>query len=129
MADEKNQVNDDMAEDSDLDKIMQEIANEEKALTAAPAATETETETVEATVHPIPSAKAGKMKEAISTNTEEKQSLTLELTGSINLKLRFASGERSIEIECLDDMMVCRMADGTEFRVPVGQSSSKKTAA
>ena len=60
-----------------------------------------------------------------------RQTLALELNGTINLKLSFRSGERSIEVFCTDDALICRMADGTEFRVPIGsaaESTKRKSA-
>ncbi|NUM89026.1 MAG: hypothetical protein HUU37_07470 [Bdellovibrionales bacterium] len=57
------------------------------------------------------------------------QNLKLELRGSINLKLIFSSGERSIEVFCTEDALICRMADGTEFKIPTGIHSTRKRAA
>ena len=46
------------------------------------------------------------------------QSLTLELTGTLNLKLGFVTGTKSVELICTDDALVCRFGDGTEVRIP-----------
>jgi hypothetical protein len=63
------------------------------------------------------------------SKTEKEQALTLELTGVINLKLCFSSGERSIEVFCTEESLLCRMADGTEFRIPTGIQPRKRDVA
>ena len=64
-----------------------------------------------------------------ATKTASEQSLTLELKGVIDLKLCFASGDRSIEVLCTEDALLCRMADGTEFKIPTGMKNAKRNAA
>lgn len=132
MVDEKNQDNGAASEDVDFTKIMQEIAQEEAALTQEEPA-DILKEVREATVHSIhdPAYHASRTKPAVATEAGEKQSLSLELSGTMQIKLHFASGGRSIEISCSDDAMICKFADGTEFRIPVGKSqdiASKKSA-
>ncbi len=56
------------------------------------------------------------------------QALTLEMNGVVNLKLCFKNGERSIEVHCTEEFLLCRMADGTEFRIPTGVSKARKAA-
>ncbi len=56
------------------------------------------------------------------------QALTLEMTGVVNLRLTFKNGDRSIELLCSDEALVCKMADGTEFRIPTGVGKARKTA-
>jgi len=117
MSDKNNPVSGGTAADEDLEKIMQEIISEETNLS----------ETKEATVQDISTAaKAGKIKAEENT---EKQTLSLELSGSINLKLYFSSGERSIEVSCGEDAMICRLADGSEFRIPFGTVANNKKSA
>jgi hypothetical protein len=100
--------NDDVTED-ELDQIIQDMAAEEEP--AAP--------------QPIPLHKHVPAKAKAKKSAE--QSLTMELTGVVNLKLCFASGDRSIEVICTEEALLCKMADGTEFRIPTG--ISKKSAA
>jgi hypothetical protein len=99
MADEKKM--DDVSED-ELDQIIQDMASEEEPV--AP--------------QPIPLQKATTPKTKVKKAAD--QSLTMELTGVVNLKLCFASGDRSIEVICTEDALLCKMADGTEFRIPTG---------
>jgi len=99
MADEKKM--EDVTED-ELDQIIQDMAAEEEP--AAP--------------QPIPLHKGAAPKAKPKKSAE--QSLTMELTGVVNLKLCFASGERSIEVICTEEALLCKMADGTEFRIPTG---------
>lgn len=106
MADSKKE--DDVSDD-DLDQIIQEMSKEDEAeVKAAPAA---------------PVSIVGKKTKAVAPSSD--QALSLELTGVVNLKLCFSSGERSIEVLCTEEALVCRMADGTEFRIPTGINKSK----
>jgi hypothetical protein len=52
----------------------------------------------------------------------------MELSGVVNLKLCFASGDRSIEVHCTEEALICRMADGTEFRIPTGITKKRNAA-
>lgn len=129
MVDEKNQVSEEQLSEDDLDKIMKEIVAEESASDTAATA---ETAAPAATVQPIASQKPATVT-PIRANTGKNsggdQALKLEFTGPINLKLQFNSGSRSIELICSDETLVCRMADGTEFRIPTGGTGSvRKTA-
>jgi hypothetical protein len=101
MADQKK--SNDVSED-ELDQIIADMAKEEE--TEAPA--------------PLALAKSSKGR--------PEQSLTMELTGVVNLKLCFASGERSIEVVCTEETLICRMADGTEFRIPTGVAKKREAA-
>lgn len=112
MADEKNSK-DDMS-DEDLDQIIQQISKEEETPKAKPAAA-------------APNLSVINGKKAAASKAE--QSLNLELTGVINLKLCFSSGERSIEVLCTEEALICRMADGTEFRIPTGIEKKRNAAA
>ncbi len=94
----------------DLDKIMQDIAKEEAAPQKAP----------------NPGLSLIKGAEQQAPKAAKEQALTLELTGQINLKLNFSSGERSIEVFCTEEALLCRMADGTEFRIPTGIAAPVK---
>lgn len=113
MSDNNNQVNEEKISDDELDEIIQDISQE------APKAEVVQTQAAPKVV-PMNTKNKSAQK-----NTE--QCLSLELTGSINLKLCFSSGERSIEVFCTEEALICRMADGTEFRIPTGMN--KKAAA
>jgi len=107
MADEKK--SEEVSED-ELDQIIADMSKEEET-PAAPPVTMLKTAKT-------PSAPKGK----------PEQSLSMELTGVINLKLSFASGDRSIELTCSEDALICRMADGTEFRIPTGVEKKRNAA-
>jgi hypothetical protein len=125
MADEKKSVEDEMSDD-DLDQIIQDISKEE---------TEEEVEAPAKAAAPAPATVASNVS-TLGVRTAKKplaavkaeQSLNLELTGVINLKLCFSSGERSIEVLCTEDALICRMADGTEFRIPTGIEKKRQAA-
>ena len=46
------------------------------------------------------------------------QSMTLEVQGNLHLKLVFQQGDKFIELRLDENILVCKMADGTEFRIP-----------
>jgi len=106
MADEKK--SDDMSED-ELDQIIADMSKEEEAV-------------------PTPAVSLVKGNKAQTKSAAEDQSLTMELTGVVNLKLCFASGERSIEVICTEEALLCRMADGTEFRIFTGIAKKRNAA-
>jgi|GEM_PF-6663901 len=105
MADKKADISED-----ELDQIIQDMSKEEEPETSA---------------KPVVSAVQNAKKN--STGSSE-QALTLEMNGVINLKLCFKNGDRSIEVICSEDALICRMADGTEFRIPTGNSKARKAA-
>ncbi|HEY8279953.1 MAG TPA: hypothetical protein VIH99_10030 [Bdellovibrionota bacterium] len=105
MADKKD-AKEDMSED-ELDQIIQDMSKDEGEASAKPAL----------------EAVQGKKKSASS-----QQALTLEMNGVINLKLCFKDGDRVIEVVCSEEALVCRMADGTEFRIPTGIAKVRKAA-
>jgi hypothetical protein len=110
MANDKPGSDEDISDD-EIDQIIEDISKEEAV--AKP------------TSAPLSLVQGEKM----SKNNEKEQALTLELTGVVNLKLCFSSGERSIELICTEEALLCRMADGTEFRIPTGIQASKRNAA
>jgi hypothetical protein len=112
MAEQKK--NGDMSED-ELDQIIAEMSKEEEAEEAPAAAPK------------VALVKSPREKEAGATE-KSGQSLTLELNGVVNLKLNFQSGERSIEVVCGEEYLLCRMADGTEFRIPTGMTKKRNAA-
>lgn len=118
MVDGKNQV--EAGEEEDLEKIMQEINSIEQEGVAMQHDKKT------ATVHALP---PQGVKSAPTSTGSEEQSLRLELTGSIHMRLSFASGARSVDLYCTDDSLVCRLADGSEFRVPLHTNVSAKRSA
>jgi hypothetical protein len=110
MADEKKM--DEVSED-ELDQIIQDMASEEEPVEPfAP--------------QPIPLQKGTSPK--VKAKKAAEQSLTMELTGVVNLKLCFASGERSIEVICTEESLLCKLADGTEFRIPTGVAKKSVAA-
>ena len=115
MPDEQNAAKDDISED-ELDQIIQDMSKDEIA--PEKPVLEVVQSKKKAAVTPVATA-------ASSTG----QALTLELTGAINLKLRFQNGERSIEVACTDDFLTCTMADGTEFKIPTGVTSKVRKVA
>ncbi|MGZ3694325.1 MAG: hypothetical protein ACXWQO_09090 [Bdellovibrionota bacterium] len=117
MADEKVTPEEDMSDD-DLDQIIQDISKEEEVTAAKPTATVS-------TLGVLPGGK----KTMAGGGSKPEQSLNLELTGVINLKLCFSSGERSIEVLVSEEALICRMADGTEFRIPTGIAKKRVSAA
>lgn len=110
MADQKK-VTEDEISDAELDQIIEDISKDDQVAKAATAP--------QLSVAKTPS----------KPKTKDEQALTLELTGVINLKLCFSSGERSIEVFCTEEALLCRMADGTEFRIPTGIPSRKREVA
>lgn len=105
--------------DEELDQIIQDMSKEDEEVTPAAAP---------ASKAKAPLAVVSKEASAAPAASTE-QSLRLELTGVINLKLSFSSGGRSIELTCTEEALLCRMADGTEFRLPTGTVASKRKAA
>lgn len=103
MADKKEDISED-----ELDQIIQDMSKEEEAEPVAK-----------------PALVAVQKKESAASSP---QSLTLEMNGVINLKLCFKSGERSIDVTCSEEALICRMADGTEFRIPTASNKVRKAA-
>ncbi len=101
--------------ESELDQLMEDLASEDAPAEAkAPAVAE---------VRQLPTATTPS-----DFAADAEQSLKLELKGSINLKLCFNSGERSIEVFCAEEALICRMADGTEFKIPTGIHKKNRAA-
>ena len=112
------------SQEEDLDSIMQELESldnqrDQAPADAAPAATTAsmaaKTESNGVAAVPMRAVK-GRAKSA--ANGAIAQSLTLELTGTLNLKLGFVTGTKSVELICTDEALVCRFGDGTEVRIP-----------
>jgi hypothetical protein len=141
---------DDVSED-ELDQIIQDMSQEAEvepeavAAVTPPAVPSTPTAAAEATaeapaapvetkaeVVPIKKIAAVKTEAPAaapgSPATNSEQRLALEMTGVINLKLSFSQGERSIELICSEETLICRMADGAEFRIPTGVAKKRKAA-
>ena len=100
--------------ESELDQLMEDLASEDTQPAAKEAAV--------AEVRQLPTATHSDFA------ADAEQSLKLELKGSINLKLCFNSGERSIEVFCAEEALICRMADGTEFKIPTGIHKKNRAA-
>ncbi|RZA07687.1 MAG: hypothetical protein EOP11_06985 [Proteobacteria bacterium] len=125
MADEKK--NEAMSDD-ELDQIIQDMSKEDEQATAEVEADapvmEAPFEPVEAPVEPVRSLRAAKPLDPKPAASD--QSLTMELQGVVNLKVNFSSGGRSVELVCSEEALVCRMADGTEFRIPLNLAAGAK---
>lgn len=115
MADEK-QGKEEMSED-ELDQIIQDMSKDEEA-------GETEAAASAPKAAPALELVQGAKKKGGSSS----QALTLEMNGVVNLKLCFKNGERSIEVHCTEEHLLCRMADGTEFKIPTGVHKARKSA-
>ena len=113
-AKEEALVPEDVSE-TELNQLMKNLAEENNASAAEDSGAEVRQ------LHAAPVEKAPFLADA-------EQSLRLELKGSINLKLCFASGERRIEVFCGEEALICRMADGTEFKIPTGIRKKTKAA-
>jgi hypothetical protein len=55
--------------------------------------------------------------------------LTLSLTGSMNLRLRYECEGQEVTIGFVDDALRVELADGTEFKVPVRRRGAGRAAA
>jgi hypothetical protein len=125
MADEKKS---EAMSDDELDQIIQDMSKEDEQATAevetdAPMM-ESTPEPVEAPVEPVRTLRAAKPADRKPVASD--QSLTMELQGVVNLKVNFSSGGRSVELVCSEEALVCRMADGTEFRIPLNLAAGAK---
>lgn len=113
MADKKEAV-EEISED-ELDQIIQDMSAAEQSEAAS--------STLEEEVEEAASYKRG------SRESSEDRSVSLELTGVVNLRLSFRDGERTIDLSCSEDELVCRTADGAEFRIPTaGHGRARKAA-
>lgn len=128
--------------EEDLDAIMQELEaiDQETEQQAAPAsevkpAAELEPEAMQEPIAakpapaptdnapaptPAPAATVTPISSAPAKANDEggEQCLALKLSGSMQLQLEFASGDRMVTLEFNDDALVCRFGDGTEVRIP-----------
>ncbi len=122
MADKK----DDISED-ELDQIIQDMSKDGSGESVAKPAPEV----MQSNADPAEEAVASNvthLRAPSAPETTADQSLTLEMNGVINLKLNFKNGDRNIEVICGEEALICRMADGTEFRIPTGYSKARKAA-
>lgn len=109
MPDKKEDISED-----ELDQIIQDMSKEESPeASGQPALT-------------LVQGKKGQPKAEVPAASA--QSLTLEMNGVVNLKLCFKNGDRNIEVICSEESLVCRMADGTEFKIPTGHGKARKAA-
>lgn len=69
------------------------------------------------------------MQSAYSTEKETDGSLTMTLTGNMTLKLKYAYGGHEVVVGFNEQFLVVQMADGTEFKVPVGRPTLKRKVA
>lgn len=51
--------------------------------------------------------------------------LTLTLNGSMTLRLKYESDGQEVSITFVDNMLQIRLADGTEFKMPMNKQSSR----
>lgn len=115
MSEKKEDVSDD-----ELDQIIQDMSQED----------EPEAEAPKPVADVVPMKKAPTKLESVSSDPvpSAEQRLALEMTGVINLKLSFTQAERSIEVICTEETLICRTADGAEFRIPTGIQKARKAA-
>lgn len=125
------------SQEEDLDSIMQELESLDKEVEAVtapaaaapvaaaapraaaiPVARERDTESVAHLRSAAQATPASAAKRPAKANAAHSQSLTMELTGTLNLKLGFTTGSKSVELICTDEALVCRFGDGTEVRIP-----------
>lgn len=149
MVDEKNQVGEEQLSEEDLDRIMKDIVAEEAAAVAeaAPSATTspsadpvpTEVPVAEvtkveparpepvkaknpSTAVPVSKSNVTPIKSGDATPNFESNSMRLDFTG--NISLCFTVGGKTVELQCSESSLVCKLADGTEFKVPIGTNST-----
>jgi hypothetical protein len=60
-----------------------------------------------------------------NNQSSEDGALTLTLKGDINLKLRYESGGQDVSVSFSDGFLHVELADGSEFKIPVGSSKRK----
>jgi hypothetical protein len=113
---EKKDAKEEISED-ELDQIIQDMSKDEPEEAASPQASVPTMELVQS-----------KKKAASPVSSSSQQALTLEMNGVVNLKLCFKNGERSIEVHCTEEHLLCKMADGTEFKIPTGNAKVRKAA-
>jgi hypothetical protein len=107
--------------DEDLDSIMKELESLERDTLVDAMQEDADTPIsaeAPAKVAEISNAPQRPGKKAKSNSGGSSQSLTLELTGTLNLKLGFVTGGKSVELVCTDEALICRFGDGTEIRIP-----------
>jgi hypothetical protein len=107
--------------DEDLDSIMKELESLERDTLVDAMQEDADTPIsaeAPAKVTEISNAPQRPGKKAKSNSGGSSQSLTLELTGTLNLKLGFVTGGKSVELVCTDEALICRFGDGTEIRIP-----------
>jgi hypothetical protein len=111
MADQNPKAQEDISED-ELDQIIQDMSKDE----------ETEKPAEKPALELVQGAKK-------KVAPVADQTIALELKGVVNLKLSFKNGDRAIEVLCSEDYLTCRMADGTEFKIPTGNAKTARKAA
>lgn len=122
MSDTKDTGQEEISED-ELDQIIQDMSKDEPEAPVAPEKPALElVQSKKTSAGPVPVASP-------AASSSSQQALTLEMNGVVNLKLCFKSGERSIEVLCTEEHLLCTMADGTEFRIPTGHNKTRKAAA
>jgi hypothetical protein len=64
-----------------------------------------------------------------SDNNESSPSLTLSLTGSMTLKLKYEFAGQEVTVGFTDEYLKVELADGTEFKIPVGRQKTLRRVA
>ncbi|MFL5812287.1 MAG: hypothetical protein ACJ763_01820 [Bdellovibrionia bacterium] len=67
--------------------------------------------------------------QAPQTNDESSPSLTMSLTGSMTLKLKYEFAGQEVTVGFSDDFLKIELADGTEFKIPVGRQKTLRRVA
>ena len=118
---------DDMSED-ELDQIIKDMSEGEDDVQPPMEKSKESSSPVMELVQSKKVEAAGEPVKVAPVSMAAQQTLSLEMNGVINLKLCFKNGDRSVEVQCTEDFLVCRMADGTEFRIPTGSKNMAKAA-
>lgn len=65
----------------------------------------------------------------VSSSDESSPSLTMSLTGSMTLKLKYEFAGQEVTVGFTDEFLKIELADGTEFKIPVGRQKSLRRVA
>jgi len=57
-------------------------------------------------------------------NDETSPSLTMSLTGSMTLRLKYEFAGQEVTVGFSDEFLKIELADGTEFKIPVGRQKN-----
>jgi hypothetical protein len=121
----------------EIQEIMNEIENLKQSMTELPSPKSTEktsemSELLDETLDtPEVIDRIEETDMAIQTqkNSAEEGCLTMTLSGSMTLRLQYEYADQAITIGFVDQMLRVELSDGTEFKIPVHQSTHSRKAA